>query len=68
MSDCLSPAQVAEITGYVRPGPQMRKLSELGYIVLGRDAMGRVKALATHPNDPKITAANGGETVRLNLS
>ena len=69
MTDCLSQQQIAEITGYQRPHAQERKLRELDYIVIGRDAKGRVKALAAHPDDPALKAANDrGDTVRLHLA
>lgn len=67
MSDTLTQDQIVEITGYVRATPQQRVLRELGYVVLGCDGRGRVKALANHPNDPMIKNSTT-ESVRLNLA
>lgn len=60
----LTESQVQEITDLKRPKAQARKLAELGYVVLGFSARGRVRALADHP------AANDSQRrdpVRLNL-
>lgn len=68
MSDCLTQEEVCDLTALVRPGAQKRKLLELGYIVLGNDAKGRVKALRTHPLDPSLNASGDNNQVVLDLS
>jgi hypothetical protein len=68
MSDHLTQQQIASITGVVRQYAQERRLREMGYIVLTRNAKNEVQALATHPQDPALKAAERrGEVVRLHL-
>jgi len=59
----LTDQQVREITDLQRPSAQARKLRELGYIVLGYSARGRVRALAEHP----AQATERKDRVRLHL-
>lgn len=60
----LTESEVKSLTDLVQPKAQARKLRELGYIVIGFSAKGRVRALAEHPAEAKIRPS---ETVRLNL-
>ena len=41
--------QIRDITELQRPKAQAKKLRELGFVVLGFSARGRVRALAEHP-------------------
>ena len=52
MSDVLSQDDIVHITGFVRPHAQVRILRDLGYIVLGTNGKGQVRALSNHPSDP----------------
>jgi hypothetical protein len=65
MTDFLTQEQVRRISGYVQPSSQERKLREMGYVVIPRSAKGEVRAFATHPKDPLVSA---GHTVSLDLS
>jgi len=68
LSAHLPQSEIESITGCVRQHAQERRLRELGYIVIGRNAKNEVMCLATHPRDPAVTAAEDrGELVRLNL-
>lgn len=68
MSDHLPQSKIIEITGRVKAGAQERALQKLGYIVIGRNPLGEVQCLATHPMDPTLKAATErGDVVRLNL-
>ena len=62
MTRLLTQAEITAITGYSRQTAQERKLRELGYIVLGRDARNRVQCLATHPRDPQVSVVRESES------
>lgn len=61
----MSQEKILEVTGRVRPTAQIRILRDFGYIVLGVNGRGAVKALANHPSDPANattrTSAKGGK-------
>lgn len=63
MSALMSQNQILEITGYSQQTAQERSLKELGYIVLGRSANNKVRALDTHPQDPLLLAVQGDRVV-----
>jgi len=65
VSTCLTDEEIEQITGLVQPAAQARKLRELGFVVIGFSARGRVRALSEHPARP--TAADREESVRLNF-
>jgi hypothetical protein len=68
MSDLLSQRQIEEITEATQPAAQERILRDMGYVVLRcRSARGRVRALATHPEDPRLKA-EGSKHVALDFS
>lgn len=68
MSTHLTQRQIESITGCVRQSAQERRLRDMGYIVLERNAKNEVQCLATHPRDPHIQAAKSrGEQVVLHL-
>ncbi len=68
MSSHLAQCEIRAITARVKPTAQERVLREMGYIVLGRNPKGQVQALAMHPHDPRLKAANdSGDNVELNL-
>lgn len=59
----LNESQIRQITELRKPTAQAKKLRELGFVVLGFSARGKVRALAQHPQ-----SANAGESVTLDLS
>lgn len=68
MSAHMTQAEIVEKTGRVRAGAQERALRDLGYIVIGRNPVGQVQCLATHPADPRLKATNDNHKVALDLS
>ncbi|MEO1080158.1 MAG: hypothetical protein AAFY29_11440 [Pseudomonadota bacterium] len=66
MSNLLTEEQVIEITDLKKPTYQAKKLAELGYVVLGFSARGRVRALAEHPAEARVKGSTE-PAVRLNL-
>ena len=67
MSNLLTEQQVIDITDLKKPTYQAKKLSELGYVVLGFSARGKVRALAEHPEEAKLKG-RAEPTVKLNLT
>lgn len=63
MSDHMEQSEIIRVTGLRQQAAQERKLRELGYIVIGRNAKNEVQCLSTHPNDPRLKAANDRELV-----
>jgi hypothetical protein len=64
MQQTLTGAEVQELTDYKLPKYQAKKLRELGYIVLGYSARGKVRALAERPAQATVKAT---DRVSLNL-
>lgn len=64
MSEILSQEAIKEITELKKPFYQAKKLRELGYVVLGFSAKGKVRALERHPMAPAETHE---DTVQLHL-
>jgi hypothetical protein len=68
MSTHLTQHQIETITGCVRQSAQERRLRNMGYIVLDRNAKNEVQALSMHPRDPQLKLLKiRGEHVVLNL-
>lgn len=56
MSQLMPQSEIVAVTGCTQQAAQERKLDDLGYIVLGRNARNEVQCLATHPRDPAANA------------